>query len=150
MKQNNHLKELFIHDNDFTNIGREALSKAVYDPSSINAVYDCNHTCQIETGVWDLSHSCTNSSIANPRTKRKDKIHYILSLRHREGSNVLHLNAEFDEDGDKDSTSLKIVPKVLESIHKYSKYHIFNVHCRLCMRSYEVGRCLTYTKRGVS
>ena len=129
LKNNTNLEHLYLDGNDITDIGKEALSKAVYDPTNLNTVYDCNHICEIETDCLgtDLPQCCTNSSISTkPKAKRKDKIHYILSLRHREMSNVQHLNTEFDGDEDGDANSLKIVPKVLEAIHKYSKYQIFS------------------------
>lgn len=125
LKMNSNLTDLYLFDNDISDFGYHALSKAVYDPTSLNAIYNCNHSCQIHYHR-DLPHYCTNSSNTNSKTNRKDKIHHILSLRHREGSNVQHLNTEFDGDEDGDATSLKIVPKVLEAIHKYSKYHIFS------------------------
>jgi len=126
LKQNTNLKNIYLYGNDITNIGKEALSKAMYDPTSLNTVYDCNHTCQIVLDVIvrkDLPDWCRNAGYTDPKTIRCMKMHYILSLRHREGSNVQHLNTEFDEDEDGDDTSLslKIVPKVLEAVSKHSK-----------------------------
>jgi len=129
LKQNTNLIYLHLNDNDMTDSGYRALSKAVYDPTSLNTVYDCNHTCQIEVDgdriSEDIPLSCNNagSGYTNPKTKRSTKIHYILSLRHKEGSNVQHLNTEFDEDKDGDndtSLTLKIVPKVFEAVYNHS------------------------------
>ena len=39
-----------------------------------------------------------------------------MSTRNREGTNVQHLDAEFDDD------SLKLVPKVLEAVRHYAEY----------------------------
>jgi len=127
LKQNTNLKNIYLYGNDITNIGKEALSKAMYDPTSLNTVYDCNHTCQIVLdGIVrkDLPAWCRNAGYTDPKTIRCMKMHYILSLRHIEGSNVQHLNTEFDEDKDGDDTSLslKIVPKVLEAVSKHSNH----------------------------
>ena len=130
LKHNTKLEDLHLYRNDFTDIGGEAILKALYDPTSLNSVSECNHTCNIKMDGSafgrGLPHWCTNSGYTDPKSKRSMKMHYILSLRHREGSNVQHLNTEFDEDKDGDATSLKIVPKVLEAIHKYSKYHMYS------------------------
>ena len=111
-----------LYGNDITNIGKEALSKAMYDPTSLNTVYDCNHTCQIVLDGFvrkDLPNWCRNAGGWNPKTIRCMKMHYILSLRHRERSNVQHLNTEFKDDDDEDD-SLKLVPNVLEAVYKNS------------------------------
>ena len=47
---------------------------------------------------------------------RGRKIYSILSSSNREGSNVRHLDSEFEDD------YLKLVPKVLESVHGYAGY----------------------------
>jgi len=114
LKQNTNLERIHLNNNCFTSNGTEAISKAVYDPTSLNSVFECNHICQIDLdGIfWDLPLACKNTDPKNSKTKRSMKMHYILSERNKEGSNVQHLNTEFDEDED----SLKLAPKVLESI----------------------------------
>jgi len=124
LKGNTNLERLRLDLNDLTDIGKDALSKAVYDPTSLNSVSGCNHTCNFELDGIDKGWPpfCNNTGPSNPRSRRSMKIHYVLSLRHREGSNVKYLNAEFDiEDGEDDS--LKLAPNVLESVHKYYQYH---------------------------
>ena len=100
-----------------TDIGCQALTKVVYDPTSLNSVSECNHTCWIELdGIgMDLPCWCDNAGDEKPKTRRKIKIHHVLSLRHREGSNVQHLNSEFE---DEEEDSLKLVPYVLECVQK--------------------------------
>jgi len=126
LKNNTNLEHLYLDGNDITDIGKEALAKAAYDPTNLNSVFDCNHLCEIELdGVLignDLPFSCKNNAgYTNPKIIRSKKIHYILSLRHKESSNVQHLNAEFDyEDEDGSSSTLKIVPKVLEAVYNHS------------------------------
>ena len=51
------------------------------------------------------------------KANRERKIYSLLSARNREGVNVQHLDAEFE-----DEESLKLVPKVLESAHMYARY----------------------------
>jgi len=120
LKYNTNLEELFINDNNFTDIGKESLLKAVYDPTSLNSVFECNHTCRLELdGVdRDLPNWCRNSGSLTSKSRRTMKIHYVLSLRHREWSNIQHLKSEFDI-GDEEDDSLKLTPRVLEVVHKY-------------------------------
>ena len=47
---------------------------------------------------------------------RGRNIYRLLDSRHRKGTNVQHLDAEFDDD------SLKLVPKVLECVNVYAGY----------------------------
>ena len=117
LKKNTNLKDLRLGDNDITDIGKEALLKAVYDPTSLNSMSDCNHTCRIDLDGIDrgLPLYCRNIPLGKRKSKRSMKIHYVISLRHREGSNVRHLNAEFE---DKEEDSLKLVPYVLECVQK--------------------------------
>jgi hypothetical protein len=53
LKQNNILREIRIGGNMITHIGKEALLKAVYDPTSLNSISDSNHSCHI-FGVVDV------------------------------------------------------------------------------------------------
>jgi len=109
LKQNNNLIQLRLDGNNFTSIGRDALSKAIYDPTSLNSMSDCNHTCQLE-----LDGHMRNDGAEKPQIKRSTKIYQLLFERNKEGSNVQHLNAEFE---DEEEDSLKLVPKVLERVH---------------------------------
>ena len=119
LKQNTNLNDLRLGKNNITTIGKEALSKAVYDPTSLNSMSNCNHKCQIQLdGVFgkDLPSWCENSGSRDPKTTRSMKIYHLLSERNIEGSNVRHLNAEFE---DEDEDSLKLVPYVLAVIQHY-------------------------------
>lgn len=84
-----------------------------YDTTSLNALSDCNHTCKmygIGTGP--------SLDYLNIRSGAKArKIYHLLSTRNQEGSNVQHLNTEFDEDDD----SLKLAPKVLGFISRLER-----------------------------
>ena len=72
LKQNTNLKDLRLNRNNFTIIGQDAVSKALYDPTSQNTVYDCNHTCQIQLDGIDrgLPLFCNNTGPSNPKFKR--------------------------------------------------------------------------------
>ena len=116
LKNNTNLQEIRLGDNNITNIGKEALLKAVYDPTSLNTLADCNHTCSIEGISFDdiiTENDCNEGRWTN----RSKKIYHLLSNRNKEGSNLQHLNAEFAED--EDSLALKIVPIMLDCIYRY-------------------------------
>ena len=76
---------------------------------------DCNHSCTI-TGIGIRTDIPSNQDDITPEVRRTDKIYHLLSLRNREGSNVQHLNLEFEDDD-----SLALVPRVLDSVHRYSR-----------------------------
>ena len=115
LKQNTNLQCLNLGDNDITDIGCKALTRAVYDSTSLNSMADCNHSCTI-TGIGIRIDIPSNQDGITPMDSRMDKIYHLLSLRNREGSNVQHLNLEFEDDD-----SLALVPRVLESVHRYSR-----------------------------
>ena len=53
LKNNTNLLEIRLGDNNISNIGKEALYNAIYDPTSLNSLTDCNHTCCIEGISFD-------------------------------------------------------------------------------------------------
>ena len=117
------MEVLNLRGNNITEVGNGALRKAVYDPTSLNTVSDSNHTCYIE-GI-DLGDIPRNADLDSDsghtaRDNRKRKLYHLLSVRNREGSNVRHLNLEFGGENDEDDDSIKLVPKVLESIKRSS------------------------------
>ena len=89
LKHNNKLRSLHLDGNHFTETGRVALKKAVYDYESLNSASDCNHTCQIsgveKNRMWNWS---------DPISNREYKIFTLLRMRNEEGCNVHHLNLE--------------------------------------------------------
>ena len=123
LKGNTNLECLRLQNNTgITHIGKEALSKAVYDITNLNSISDCNHTCHIPfDGSMNIPIGCSNSksNLTSSSERRRAKIYHLLSIRNREGSNVKHLNLEFDNEGEEDN-SLKLVPKVLEAVYKHS------------------------------
>jgi hypothetical protein len=111
LKRNTNLQHLRLAQNSITGIGRNALRDVIFDSTSLNAVADSNHSCHVE----DLD-GITNIVNTSPQVNRGRKIYSLLSSRNREG-NVRHLDSEFEDDD-----SLKLVPKVLESVHVYAGY----------------------------
>jgi len=114
---NTNLKSLHMQNNTgITDIGRNALIKAIYDPTSLNSMSDCNHACviYIDGHMKNVPRWGSNEGAGKPQIKRSTKIYQLLFERNKEGSNVQHLNAEFEDD---EEDSLKLVPKVLERVH---------------------------------
>jgi len=130
LKHNTNLKELVLDNNNITHIGKEALSKAVYDPTSLNSMSDCNHTCiiHVDGGMRNpLGCGNDNRMLSSSILKRGAKIYQLLSNRNKEGSNVRHLNSEFDGE-DEEEDSLKLVPQVLECVHRYPRASKLTAH----------------------
>ena len=112
LKQNTNLRRLNLGQNDLTDVGHDALRNAIFDSTSLNTVADSNHRCNIFGFELDNINDDEEESKAN----RGRKIYSLLSLRNREGTNVRHLDSEFDDE------SMKLVPKVLESVNSYAEY----------------------------
>ena len=117
LKQNTKLQNISLGQNDITDIGRDALRNVIFDTTSLNTVANSNHSCSIE-GLGFEGYNDVDFHVDNPYARRGKKIYSLLTSRHREGINVRHLNSEFDDE------SLKLVPKVLESVHHYDTYTI--------------------------
>jgi len=117
LKGNTNLKNLRIHNNTgITDIGNNALRVAIYDPTSLNSMSDCKHACIIHV---DSDRGMNNSILIS--LGRGSKIYKLLSERNKEGSNVQHLNSEFEDGDEENDNSLKLVPHVLECVYRY--YH---------------------------
>ncbi|EJK52205.1 hypothetical protein THAOC_28551 [Thalassiosira oceanica] len=109
LKQNTNLHTLYLNHNRITPAGFEKIRSTIYDPSSLNTMESCNHTCYVD---------CVGGNVYNmtPRQRRNQKLYKLLSTRHLEGSNARHLNAELGEE----KYTIKLVPKVLHCIKHYS------------------------------
>ncbi|KAL9186889.1 hypothetical protein ACHAXT_010609 [Thalassiosira profunda] len=113
LKRNTNLRYLWLDGNEITEVGQNALQNAMYDNTSLNSVADSNHTCLV---ACDFSATAvTNICSKDSQKNRRSKIYCLLSTRNREKTNVHHFDVEFD-----DGNSLKLVPKVLESVHNYA------------------------------
>ena len=113
LRNNSNLRVLHLQKNDgITDIGFGALERAVFDPTSLNSVAECNHTCSIVMRAhFDEFQNNVFSSDANSRYNKGKKIYHMFSLRHKIGTNVKLLDAELGDD------SLILVPHVLERLH---------------------------------
>lgn len=86
--------------------GADALLKAVYDPSNLNVLLDCNHTCAVEYGGMGSLQKELNGLIkANWTRERivKYKLLEALGAHSKEGLKVERLN----------DISLELMPRVL-------------------------------------
>ncbi|KAL9181042.1 hypothetical protein ACHAXT_009847 [Thalassiosira profunda] len=113
LKRNTHLVYLDLEGNDITEIGENALCKAISDSTSLNSVASSNHTCRM-FGVYGAWYT----NWKDPPENRREKIYHLLSFRHHRLTpdwldNAHHFDLEFGDD------SMGLVPKVLECVHKY-------------------------------
>jgi len=120
LKRNTKLRLLEIQDNNFTNLGWEALSKAVFDNSSLNCAANSNHTCHIDfpsnhkyDHVRSINSDESSDHYLEPNLVRQKKIYSILSKRNKSSSNVVHL----------EDVPVELLPDMLYSIQQYSSYH---------------------------
>ncbi|EJK45893.1 hypothetical protein THAOC_35471 [Thalassiosira oceanica] len=90
LKQNTNLQRLDLGGNNITSAGFETIRSTIYDPSSMNAMESCNHTCWVDC-VEGYVHGIT------PRQRRNRNLYKLLSTRHLDGSNARHLKAELGE-----------------------------------------------------
>jgi len=122
LQQNTNLSKFILDNNNLTDTGAGALCKAAYDPSSLNSISDCNHTCVIKINGYvpiGLIDDDDGKVISSPIDRRGAKIYRLLSERNEDGNNVQHLNSEFNNEDEENNNSLKLVPKVLECVQKY-------------------------------
>ena len=115
LQHNTNLRRIDIGSNHFTELGVAALERAVCDQSSLNALSDCNHVCNI---------NAVESSLVNwecPwKSNRRKKLYCLLSARNRKGINVDCLKKEMEDDD-----IFKLMPNILECIHRYHSCEVF-------------------------
>jgi len=117
LKRNNKLRILCLGGNDITEVGIDALKRAIFDPSStLNSAASSNHTCCIKgIGLDEYFYD----KLATKKEIRGRKIYSLLSKRAIESSNAYHLDSEFEEDH-----SLKFAPYVLGCVNRYSSQRL--------------------------
>ena len=116
LKQNTNLQNLYLSRNYITAAGFETIQAVIYNPSSLNAMEACNHTCWIDCMERNDDYEGGNDSGLTPQQRRRRKLYKMLSTRHVEGSNAFHLDAELSgEPG-----IIKLVPRVLERVQQCS------------------------------
>ena len=123
LKRNKTLRLLEIAGNNLTSAGWEALSKAVYDDTSLNSLALSNHTCHVDfpsagfekvremNGIEGGERYAWYSSTG----VRRKKIYSILSSRNRTEncSNTGHFS----------DIPFELLPRMLRSIQSYSNYY---------------------------
>ena len=116
LKPNTNLQQLYLGENNITATGFEKIRTAIYDPSSLNAIEACNHTCYINCVELNDDFEGGKTSGFTPQQRRRRKLYKMLSAQHALGSNARHLNAELGEG----AFVIKLVPRVLERIQQCS------------------------------
>ncbi|EJK77945.1 hypothetical protein THAOC_00186, partial [Thalassiosira oceanica] len=116
LKHNTNLLGLHLRGNDITSAGFERLRNALYDPSSLNAMESCNHTCWVDCVEENDHYVGGNYNDMTPQQRRHRKLYALLSTRHAECSNARRFNAELGEG----PYTLELVPEVLDCIQRLS------------------------------
>ena len=116
LKQNTNLQQLHLGGGNMTTAGFEKIRAAIYDSSTLNAMESCNHSCLVDCAENDPGCMVGNDGDLTPLLRRRHKLYNLMSVRHAEGSNARHLNAELGGG----PIGVKLVPRVLECIEKCS------------------------------
>ena len=91
-----------------TNVGREALSNALFDKTSLNSAADSNHTCIIGgNNIGRVNGDIETNNLYCPVSLGEKKVYSILSERNRILSNVDHFN---------DDMPVELLPHMLNTI----------------------------------
>ncbi|KAL9186710.1 hypothetical protein ACHAXT_005948 [Thalassiosira profunda] len=114
LKRNTNLMELHLGGNEFTDVGYDALRRAIFDPSSFASIADCNHTCCLENMDCSLDATQDNEQ-STPDENMRMKMYALLSARNMDGTNVHLLGAELGDD------ALKLMPGVFSRIKSSAK-----------------------------
>lgn len=124
LKHNKKLRHLDLRRNNITNIGWDALSKAVFDDTSLSSVADSNHTCNISSfpstfeGIDEMNGGpelhLPFDEPYNTLFVRQKKVYSILSDRNQSCSNVNYF----------EDVPVEFLPEILVSIQQYSNYHV--------------------------
>jgi Leucine-rich repeat (LRR) protein len=110
LRSNTTLRILDLADNNnVTDVGAEAFRIVLCDESSLNSVAGSNDSCSVY-GFDDFCWTKNRSELVDENRGRK--IYSILSFRNKMMSNVQHF----------DDVDVKLLPKMLESVQRYSKY----------------------------
>ena len=126
LEHNTNLRVLDVRNNNLTRTGWAALRKAEFDDTSLNSAADSNHTCLIDypTGVdaiqgldtSEMNGRHDSENDFDERKVREKKVYSVLSSRNRNCSNVGHF----------DDVPVELLPDMLRSIQKYSKYNVLH------------------------
>lgn len=112
LKSNTNLKDLSLGRNDFTDVGKQALLKVIFDASSLHSCAASNHSCQIEGTPSD---STVDIAEINRRGHSPDnramKIFTVLSGT---DDGFFNLNCLGD-------ISYKLIPRVLSLAQEFTE-----------------------------
>jgi len=111
LKTNTNLRQLNVRVSDITTYGGKQLLKTLIDDTSLNSAANSNHSCKV---VCARIRGWEKINMRDPKSNRGEKLYNILSSRNRTTSTVKHF----------EDTSLKLLPSMLESVHRYSQYHV--------------------------
>lgn len=120
LKQNTNLRLLALEWNGFADLGLNTLCNALgyHGCTTLNSLSDSNHRCRIQgidTAMGD-NVSSINNCLREPAANRAIKIYHRLSMRNRDGTNVVHLDSELGD------IPLGLVPAVLARVHACSMH----------------------------
>jgi hypothetical protein len=111
LRTNTTLTRLDLVNNNITSVGAEAFRLVLCDESSLNSVADSNLSCTLRgSGLGNNRWNMNYSEVVDENRGRK--IYSILFFRNKTMSNVQHF----------DDIDLKLLPNMLESVQRYSKY----------------------------
>ena len=123
LKENTNITKLILTNNDITEEGAKALLKALYDPTNMDSIVGCNHTC------FPFTFDIKNSSVVAQRSfiekevlninsdknfsiQQKIRMKVVLALCRQDGGlfDLSHLN----------DLPLGVMPRVLELIQEHT------------------------------
>jgi len=121
LKENTHLDELILTENDITKEGQKALMNAVFDPTTMDSIVECNHRCLPYT--YDINEKRFQRSLMEQElisinadkdmsVQQKIRQKIILALCGVDGGlfDLSHLN----------DLPLQLMPRVLALVQEHS------------------------------
>jgi hypothetical protein len=117
LRSNKSLRRLHLDGTKMTPVGGESFRLVLNDNSTLNSVFDSNHSCHLYLD-WDESwntnrvYESINDSYTVREQNRARKIYKLLSSRHQYTSNVQYF-------GDID---VNVLPHMVEAVQKYASF----------------------------
>ena len=109
LRTNTNLREIDVSQNGLTEVGKQALLKTVLDTSSLNAVVDSNHTCQIHLEEMDdLLIFANQLTICSSKESKMRKVSFTLGTSNDIGLEIPYLS----------DVPLELMPNVLNFVQK--------------------------------
>jgi len=111
LRHNTNLSRIDLGSNNFTEHGLSAIRRSIYDLTSLNALSDCNHTC--ECNVIDFGEMKINWG-SNQKDSRSKKLYTLLSDRNRAGTNIDSIQKGMEED-----EVIQLLSDILACVQRY-------------------------------